>query len=208
MAWRMLPPVAWLAGSAAILTGGAALVCAGGPCRVPWIDAAGLALLNAWKTSGLDIFFATITWIGSLWVLLPLAVLMAWRESGRSSLPASIFVPLSLLFATGLAHIAKIIVERPRPDLFPATVSLPADWSFPSAHAMQVTAFFLAMVLQPKTRCLLAKVVGAALIVLLVGVSRVYLQVHFPTDVIFGIVAAVGCVLVVRKLIFEQRSLQ
>ncbi|HEX5676292.1 MAG TPA: hypothetical protein VFX83_12965, partial [Azonexus sp.] len=104
MAWRMLAPVAWLAGSAAILTGGAALVCAGGPCRVPWIDAAGLALLNAWRTSGLDIFFATITWIGSLWVLLPLAVLMAWRESGRSSLPASIFVPLSLLFATGLAH--------------------------------------------------------------------------------------------------------
>jgi len=207
MARRMLFPVAWLAGAGGILIGGATLVCAGGTCRVPRIDAAGLALLNAWRTSGLDLFFASITWFGSLWVLLPLAALMAWRESGRSSWPASLFVPVSLLVAAGFAHLAKIIVERPRPDLFPATVSLPADWSFPSAHAMQVTAFFLAMLLQPKSRCLFAKTVGAALIVLLVGVSRVYLQVHFPTDVFFGIVAAIGCVLAVRKLVFEQRSL-
>jgi undecaprenyl-diphosphatase len=204
---QMLVPVAWLAGAAGILLGGATLVCAGGPFRVPWIDAAGLAWLSAWRTSGLDIFFAAITWLGSLWVLLPLAVLMAWRESKRSSLPASIFVPVSLLVAAGLAHIAKIIVERPRPDLFPATVLLPADWSFPSAHAMQATAFFLAMLLQPKGGCLLAKAVGATVIILLVGVSRVYLQVHFPTDVVFGIVAAIGCVFAVRKLIFEQRSL-
>lgn len=67
---------------------------------------------------------------------------------------------------------------------------------------MQVTAFFLAMLLQPKSQYLFAKTVGAALIVLLVGVSRVYLQVHFPTDVFFGIVAAIGCVLAVRKLVF------
>jgi len=207
MARRMLAPVAWLAGAAGILIGGATLACAGGPCRVPWIDAAGLAWLSAWRTSGLDIFFAAITWLGSLWVLLPLAVMIAWRENGRSSLPASIFVPMSLLVAAGLAHIAKIIVERPRPDLFPATVSLPVDWSFPSAHAMQVTAFALAVLLQSRSEYFVAKAVGATVIILLVGVSRVYLQVHFPTDVVFGIVAAIGCVLAVRKLIFEQRSL-
>jgi undecaprenyl-diphosphatase len=206
MAQRLLVPVAWLAGSAVVLAGGAAMACAGGACRVPWIDTAGLGLANQWRTGGLDAFFAAVTWLGSLWVLVPLAVLVAWRETRRSSLRAGLFVPISLLVAAGLAHIAKIIVERPRPELFPAAAEMPADWSFPSAHAMQVTAFALALVLQSRGEYLVAKVVGAALVVLLVGASRGYLQVHFPTDVLFGTVAAIACVFAVRKLLVEQRS--
>jgi membrane-associated phospholipid phosphatase len=141
-----------------------------------------------------------------LWVLAPIAVLTAWKEYWLSGLRACLFVPLSLLLATSLAHITKIIVERPRPELYPATIPLPVDWSFPSAHAMQVTSCLLAMVLLHNTGFPFAKALGAAAIVLLVAASRAYLQVHFPTDIVFGLVAAIGCVIAAQKLTFKQRG--
>jgi len=198
--------MAWFSGSAGTLIIGATLLCAGGQCAVPWFDATVLGLLNDWKSSELDTFFAAITWFGSLWLLVPIAVFTAWQEYGRSSWRACLFVPLSLLLASSLAHFTKIMVERPRPDLYPSTIPLPVDWSFPSAHTMQVTAVLLAMVLLHKTGSLFAKALGAAVIVMLVAASRAYLQVHFPTDIVFGLVAAIGCVIAAQKLTFEERK--
>ena len=205
MKQRELLPLAWLASGVAILIGGATLVCANGTCRALTIDLAGLALLNAWRTSGLDTFFAAITWFGSLSILLPVALLVAWRASRRSSFRASAFVPFSLLVAASMAHVVKLIVERSRPEQFPALVLMPADWSYPSAHAMQATAFVLALLIhiQPSA----GQVIGAMIFVLLVGISRIYLQVHFPTDVAFGILAAICCTLAARELTVARRSI-
>lgn len=207
MARRILAAAAWFVGSAAILIAAATLLCPGGRCRLPQIDTSGLALVNGWRSNGLDTFFSTITWFGSLWFLFPLAVLIAWTQSRRSSLLSSAFVPLSLLLATGLAYITKIIVERPRPEIFSAAIPLPEDWSFPSAHTMQATAFLLAILLLSKDKLFIATATGAALIILMVGTSRLYLQAHFPTDVIFGIIAAIGCVMAARQLTVKQRKI-
>ena len=78
---QMLAAAIWLAGSSAILIAGATLLCPNSQCRMPWIDTALLALLNDWRSIGLDTFFAAITWLGSLSILLPLAVLIAWAQS-------------------------------------------------------------------------------------------------------------------------------
>lgn len=56
---------------------------------------------------------------------------------------------LALVGASALGHLLKLIVERPRPDLFPPLIPMPQDWSFPSAHAVQATAFALAWLLRP-----------------------------------------------------------
>lgn len=197
--------VAWLAGSAGILTLGATLVCTGSQCSVPHFDTVVLGFLNDWKSNSLDTFFAAITWLGSLWVLLPIAVLTAWQEYRRSSWRTALFVPLSLLLASSLAHITKIMVERPRPELYPASIPVPVDWSFPSAHTMQVAACLLAMLLLHRTGSLFAQTLGAAAVILLVMVSRAYLQVHFPTDIVFGLVAAIACVIAAQKLTLDQR---
>ena len=197
----------WLAGSAVILMAGATLLCPNGQCRMQSIDAALLALFNDWRSNGLDTFFATITWLGSLWILLPLAVLIAWAQARRSNLRVSAFVPTSLLLATALGFITKIMVERPRPNFFTGPIPLPEDWSFPSAHTMQVTAFLLAVVFIAKDKFIFATAAGAALIILLVGTSRLYLQVHFPTDVIFGMIAAIGCVMAARQLTVKREKI-
>jgi membrane-associated phospholipid phosphatase len=185
-------------GAVAALAAGARLVCAGDACHAPAVDTAGLAALHAWGDRRLDPAVAALTWLGSIALLLPLAALLAWRW--RRSVPGRVlaFLPLALLGATALAQAAKFLVARPRPDLFPALVTMPADASFPSAHAMQATAFALAWLLRPGARPGPLAAAAAGLLVLAVAGSRVYLQVHFPTDVLFGVTAAALWVVALR----------
>jgi undecaprenyl-diphosphatase len=186
------------AGAVAALAAGSRLVCAGDACDAPAADAAGLAALHAWADHRLDPAVAALTWLGSIAVLLPLAALLTWRW--RRSVPGRVlaFLPLALLGATALAQAAKFLVARPRPDLFPALVTMPPDASFPSAHAMQATAFALAWLLRPGARPAPLAAAAAGLLVLAVAGSRVYLQVHFPTDVLFGMTAAALWVVALR----------
>jgi undecaprenyl-diphosphatase len=185
-------------GAVAALAAGAQLVCAGATCRAPAVDTAGLAGLHAWADHRLDPAVAALTWLGSIALLLPLAALLTWRWRRSATLRVLAFLPLALLGATALAQAVKFLVARPRPDLFPALVTMPADASFPSAHAMQATAFALAWLLRPGARPGPLAAAVAGLLVLAVAGSRVYLQVHFPTDVLFGMTAAALWVVALR----------
>lgn len=163
---------------------------------ISW-DAGGLALLNSMRAGWLDSLFAAVTWLGSLAVLLPLALLLWWRQRGDGN---AAFVALALIGASALGHLVKLIVERPRPDLFPPLISMPADWSFPSAHAVQVTAFALAWLLRPGAAPGRIEIAVLFAAVAAVFASRLYLQVHFPSDVIAGALLATLWVLLLRRL--------
>lgn len=81
----------------------------------------------------------------------------------------------------------KHVFARPRPALYPHLVH-ESDFGFPSGHAMGDIAFFLALLLllgrvAPRWRP--ASVLGLALAVV-IGASRPYLQVHYPTDILAG----------------------
>lgn len=183
----------WLAGLAVLAAGGL-LVCPQGDCPLNAFDRAGLAYAREGLTTGLDPWLRGLTWVGSVFLLLPLAALAAWRLGAAGQWPAGAFVVSALLGATALAHLAKLWVARPRPELFPAELPMPVDWSYPSAHTMQVTALALALYLAggPAMR---RWALPLGLIVLAVAISRVYLQVHFPSDVLAGMLAAVLWVL-------------
>lgn len=82
---------------------------------------------------------------------------------------------------------------RDRPTLYDE-ITRPSTWSFPSGHAMSAMAVYggLAAVLiglYPKQRWLI--VAAAAVVIVGIGTSRVYLGVHWPLDVIAGWVAGV-----------------
>jgi undecaprenyl-diphosphatase len=133
---------------------------------------------------------AVATWLGSLWLLLPLALALAlflWR-AGRAR-QAGLLLG-GLLGATVLAQVFKAWIARPRPDLFPALAGLPADASYPSAHTMQAVAVALSLALLAGRRHAWSWPI-LALVAALVGWSRIHLQVHFPTDVLAGALAAV-----------------
>ncbi|MBK6637471.1 MAG: phosphatase PAP2 family protein [Rhodocyclaceae bacterium] len=159
-------------------------------------DIAVLSLADAVRTPWLDGMFALVTWFGSLVVLLPLALLAGWCGNADRR---PVFIAVALLGAAALAHLGKLVVMRPRPDVLPL-VPLPQDWSFPSAHAMQVTAFALGWLLRPGAKSGRVEIAFLGAVVLLVMTSRLYLQVHFLSDVIAGALLATLWVVCLRRL--------
>lgn len=198
----------WLLG-AACLVAGAWLVCPAGQCRVPGLDLAGLGLAHQLRNTTLDSLMAIVTHFGSIWLLLPLAGAGAVRLWFRKRRMDSGFLLLALLGATALAQLTKLWVARPRPDLYAISLPMPADLSFPSAHSMQVAALATALFLLLTRRRAEWRVPLAMLLAALavsVGLSRIYLQVHFPSDVLAGLLAGTFWVFGLHALMFPQSA--
>ncbi|MHA6347391.1 phosphatase PAP2 family protein [Roseivivax sp. CAU 1761] len=117
-----------------------------------------------------------------------------------------------LLAAVGggilVSSLAKETFQRPRPDLVPHG-SIVYTTSFPSGHSMMAAVTYLTLGVliarvQPKRRVKSYILTLAVLLTGSVGVSRVYLGVHWPTDVLAGWLAGAGwallCLMVARLL--------
>jgi len=166
-----------------------AWLCSGTACRTPEVDSKLLATFAGLRDAPLDRVASLVTWLGSILLLGPLVAALAVQRLIAGRRREAAFLLLSLGGATLLGQAVKIGAARPRPDLHEVLGALPDTASFPSAHAMQAMAGLLALALlsPPPARC--AALVVAALLALLVGATRLYLQVHFPTDVLFGLIA-------------------
>ncbi|KAA2235152.1 phosphatase PAP2 family protein [Salinarimonas soli] len=121
---------------------------------------------------------------------------------------AAVLVAVAVGGGTVLSTILKSAFDRPRPDLVPhATEVFTA--SFPSGHAMMSAVTYLTLGaliarLDPNRRVKAFVLALAVVITLLVGASRVYLGVHWPSDVLagwcVGSIWATLCWLVARRL--------
>lgn len=102
----------------------------------------------------------------------------------------ALYVALAIGSGIVMSTVLKTLIDRPRPDLVPHS-QLVYTSSFPSGHSMMSAVVFLtlgALLAGVQTRRRLsAYLLGvASLLTLLVGASRVYLGVHWPTDVLAG----------------------
>lgn len=181
----------WLAGFAVLLASAAWIGSA--ESGVPAFDRQGLVLANAWRSPALDRAFLGLTWLGSLLVLLPLmlAAGVLLRRGGHDR--EAWFLIAALVGTSILVQLAKQLALRPRPDLFAALTSVASPFAFPSAHAAQVAAVAVGLLLAftPLARHCRAWAIPVLLaVVVLVGLSRLYLQVHYPSDVLAGTLAA------------------
>ena len=152
-----------------------------------------------------DSFFTTITWLGSLYFILPSSTALGLLLLRSGRMQEVLMLTLSLTATVLTVHTVKLIIRRPRPDSLELLVQMPADWSFPSAHTAQATAFFLVVALIAlrslplPTACITAAV--SALVIVGVGWSRVYLQVHYLSDVLAGFLLAVLLVAAIHFLL-------
>ena len=107
------------------------------------------------------------------------------------------------MIGAGLLNITlKLAFKRPRPVPF-FNLSAPETYSFPSGHSLTSAVFFGALAAILTARMKSKRVRTAVWIVctvmfLLIGLSRIYLGVHYTTDVIAGFAAALIWILVVR----------
>jgi undecaprenyl-diphosphatase len=107
-----------------------------------------------------------------------------WR-AGRGRFGIALLVVI--LIGRALTEVQKYWVARPRPDLQTHLVLVQTS-SFPSGHATSSMIFYLtlALALTSSTRWRRIAAAGAILLSILIGVSRVMLGVHWPSDVIGG----------------------
>ncbi|OLF12630.1 hypothetical protein BU204_28610 [Actinophytocola xanthii] len=130
-----------------------------------------------------------VSTIGSAWVLTPVAVVVTLVLALRGPRSDALLVGLVTLGVLVLGPLLKLIIERPRP--VDDRLVLVDSWAYPSGHSLTSMAVVGVLTvlavrhLRARPARVAAVVVGAALVAA-VGLSRVYLGVHWPTDVLAG----------------------
>jgi membrane protein DedA with SNARE-associated domain/membrane-associated phospholipid phosphatase len=149
--------------------------------------------LHAHATPALTTFFLIVTALGSIEAMVLLGVVVAtFLAWGRRWL----FLGSWLAAVAGSAflnHVLKGLFERPRPH-FEHPLLVESSFSFPSGHAMESFVVYgmlayLAVLALRSWESRVAVVFEAALLVVLIGFSRMYLGVHYFSDVLAGYAA-------------------
>lgn len=161
--------------------------------RADKIDAEVALAIHAYGSPVLDQVMITTTHVGSwpmLFVLVVAMTIWLFRHGDRRT--AAILIA-NAVTTEMLNMTLKRVIARPRPTLF-EQIPLPTSFSFPSGHAMSATAILgslaaVLIVLHPARRT--AILVATSVVVGAIGFSRVYLGVHWPSDVLAGFAAGV-----------------
>ncbi|HLB66611.1 MAG TPA: phosphatase PAP2 family protein [Candidatus Saccharimonadales bacterium] len=142
-------------------------------------------------------FFWTITQLGGTWVLLAGIGIFYWQK--KKNLALKLFIGGMLTYST--VQIAKVLIDRPRPYLLFSEVisrdSLVAGLGFPSGHTALIT--FFGIILQPYLHKRWRWTTWV--VIVLVAISRIYLGVHAPLDVIGGFALGAIVAYTVRYLL-------
>jgi len=146
--------------------------------RVP--AAVGLAVFIAW------LFSPPIATVLTLLLAIAIGVL------SRSFKRALVFGVVVAACWAG-SETMKLVVQRPRPQLSSSAIATPTSFSFPSGHTAFACALVIALLLTLRDWRLrwVAWLLGVV-VVLLVAWSRMYLGVHFPTDVLASVLLTVS----------------
>ena len=122
--------------------------------------------------------------IGVWWVLVPSALVTAVLLARRGRLGQGVYIVLSLAAAQLLSTALKEVVRRPRP---PTDLAHASTYAYPSGHTMAATGLAAALIFVAwPTRWRTPVLIGGVTFAVLMGLSRIYLTVHWPSDVVAG----------------------
>lgn len=169
-----------------------------------FFDSSLLLFLHDHATPLLDQVMVVFSLLGYQYGVVPLDLLLLIILLARRRWGDALFWGLAIGGAAGLNLAAKQFFGRIRPDLWLSIAPEP-NFSFPSGHAMGSMALVAAaIVLTWPTSWRWPTVVFGSLFVFLVGLSRLYLGVHYPSDILAGWAAAVAWVVGVSVVLYER----
>lgn len=151
---------------------------------VAWFDSVILSWFQSIQNEFLTVLFKAITFLGEgglIWIALGLC-LIAYKKTRW----VGISVLLALLFSLLVGNVTlKPLVARPRPcwrnPLVNLLIQNPKDYSFPSGHSLSSFAAAMAIFMNHRKMG-----VAALLFAFIMGCTRLYFYVHYPTDVLAG----------------------
>ena len=176
--------------------------------RTQSFDLTARAAIHRHASPTLTVLMKAVTWLGSGQVLLPsvlsLLAIFLLRGMGRE---ARLLI-VTMAGAGVLDTVLKLSFHRARPEPF-FGISPLDTYSFPSGHALVSFCFYgllaeLIALRQKRLRWVIWTI--AIILAALIGFSRIYLGVHYPSDVIAGYVAALFWMGAI-KAVAERRRL-
>ncbi|MFQ6396548.1 phosphatase PAP2 family protein [Nocardia sp. KC 131] len=167
----------------------------------------------AHRTHSADIAALVITDLGSPVAAVTLAVLIGARVSWRAQTALPVVVMVATTGAAwAVSTTMKLLVGRARPPIQTQQV-LETNYSFPSGHVTStsavvgITVAVLAIGRSRRVRALLAA--AAALLITLVATTRLYLGVHWLTDIVAGAILGTTCAIIGATVLYalDQRRI-
>lgn len=151
----------------------------------PW-DEPILLAVHKTAQAQLDVFAVTLTKFGVFWGVFPVATITSVVLLRQRRWRSLIYLFITLLGSYFINRAAKVLLHRIRPHLW-NSLSPQLDYSFPSGHAMSsMTLIAVLIILTWGTRWRWLFVVFGSLFVVAIGWTRLYLGVHFPSDILAG----------------------
>jgi membrane-associated phospholipid phosphatase len=172
------------------------------------LDGEVASTVHAHTTPAATAAFRLVSELGSTGALVAVVAVAAGYLSCRDRRQDATFLVLALLGAEALTWSLKAVFRRERPS-FDDPIATATSFSYPSGHALVSLAVYgaLAYVLVGRSRSRSVRAAGMAAAVLLaaaIGFSRLYLGVHYLTDVLAGYSVALAWLLVIAPL--QQRQ--
>ncbi len=169
-----------------------------------FFDLPTMAFLHQWTSPRIDAFFSVVSRIGYLWGVVPANVLILLWLVLRRRHRDGLFFGLAVLGSLAINLAAKNYFARVRPELW-LSIAPEHSYSFPSGHAMgSVTLGVAVTLLCWRSGWRWPVFTGAAAFIALVGLSRIYLGVHYPSDILAGWAAGTAWVVAMYQLVVVE----
>ncbi|NJK47623.1 phosphatase PAP2 family protein [Candidatus Gracilibacteria bacterium] len=159
----------------------------------------------------LDSFAAMLTELGTSWGVVPVTAIIALILLLLRQWLQSLYLLTTVLGGYAISVTVKTLLHRARPSLWELSYPLPSDYAFPSGHAMSSMTLVVALiVLSWGSRWSASISIFGTIFAVAIGWTRMYLGVHFPSDVLGGWMLAIAWGIGVSLLLgmnFSQKNL-
>lgn len=168
---------------------------------LPW-DIPILMTIHATARTQLDVFASILTKFGVSWGVFPVVTVLSSRLLLQRRWRALTYMFITLTGSTLINRTAKGLLHRARPHLWESSFPPEPEFAFPSGHAMSsMTLVAVLVVLSWRSRWRWLTLTFGSVYVVAIAWTRLYLGVHFPSDIVAGWMVSVAWAIAVSLVV-------